>query len=62
MYAQYNQWGQYNNELYPLLENGGYLKGERRYQWLSLITKSLILWQVSSAAWRREGNDLVQTD
>jgi hypothetical protein len=44
MYAQYNQWGQYNNELYPLLANGGYLKGERRYQWLSLITKSLILW------------------
>jgi hypothetical protein len=31
MYAQYKQWGKYNNELYPLLKNGGYLQGERQY-------------------------------
>lgn len=31
MYVQYMQWGARNNELYPLLDNGGYLQGERFY-------------------------------
>lgn len=60
MFAQYSQWGKYDNSKYPLLKNGGYLQGERTYQWLSLITKSLILWQVSSAAFAGEWNDLEQ--
>ena len=25
MFAQYMQWGKYNNDNYPLLKNGGYL-------------------------------------
>jgi hypothetical protein len=31
MWAQYSERGHYENALYPLLDNGGYLKGERRY-------------------------------
>jgi len=58
MLRQYAQWGKYNNELYPLLDNGGYLQGERTYIFLSLATKSLILWQVSSGVLR--GNDWLE--
>ena len=51
MYYQYKQKGMFDNAKYPLLPNGGYLKGERNYQWLSLIAKTLLLWQIAGAAW-----------
>ena len=51
MYYQYKQKGMFDNAKYPLLPNGGYLKGERNYQWLSLIAKTLLLWQIAIAAW-----------
>lgn len=51
MVLQYKQWGPFNNEKYPLLPNGGYLRGEGVYQWLSLIAKTILLWQVALAAW-----------
>lgn len=44
MLVQYLQVGKWSNARYPLLKNGGYLAGERTYQKLSLICKSLILW------------------
>jgi hypothetical protein len=31
MFGQYRQLWVYNNALYPLLKNGGYLAGERHY-------------------------------
>jgi len=58
MLRQYAQWGKYNNDNYPLLDNGGYLQGERTYIFLSLVTKSIILWQVSSGVLR--GNDWLE--
>jgi len=50
MVFQYRQIGNFNDDNYPLLKNGGYLHGERTYQLLSLITKTIILWQVSIGA------------
>lgn len=46
MYNQYKQNGEYNNDLYPLLSNGGYLAGERHYGTLSLVAKTLLVWLV----------------
>lgn len=46
MWRQYTQSGKYDNSLYPLLQNGGYLKGERTYITLSWVAKSLLLWLV----------------
>ena len=46
MYRQYRQKGKFNNENYPLLKNGGYLLGERRYITLSFLAKSILLWFV----------------
>ena len=48
---QYKQKGKFKDELYPLLPNGGYLRGEKIYQWLSLIAKTILLWQIAIAAW-----------
>jgi hypothetical protein len=50
MIFQYRQIGNFNDDNYPLLKNGGYLHGERTYQLLSLITKTIILWQTSIGA------------
>lgn len=50
------QIGKWNNDNYPLLDNGGYLRGEKTYQLLSLVTKTLILWQIASTV-MRPGND-----
>lgn len=50
MYNQYAQNGKYNNELYPLLKNGGYLMGERHYGYLSLVAKTLLVWLVISGS------------
>jgi hypothetical protein len=61
MWMQYLQVWKYNNALYPDLPNGGYLFGEKVYQFLSLFTKSLILWQVSAAAFSPSWNDIEQT-
>lgn len=61
MLYQYNQWGKFNNDLYPLLDNGGYLRGEKVYQILSLFTKSLILWHVSAqVVWPNSDNWLFE--
>ena len=54
--VQYMQVGKWDNANYPLLDNGGYIRGEKTYQLLSLFTKTLILWQVSSSV-MRPGND-----
>jgi hypothetical protein len=40
-----------------LLENGGYLAGERTYIWLSFISKTMILWQVGGAAFDNEADE-----
>lgn len=55
------QVGKFNNARYPNLENGGYIAGERTYIWLSLISKSLILWQVAIAAFS-ENNETTVAD
>lgn len=49
MYRQGTQTGNYNNEMYPLLDNGGYIHGEKTYQFLSIFTKSLIAWLIAGA-------------
>ena len=46
---QARQTGNYNNDKYPLLSNGGYIYGEKVFQFLSLCTKSLIAWLVAGA-------------
>jgi len=46
MLLQYTQRCCCSNTRYPNLENGGYYAGERAYQTLSLIAKSLLLWLV----------------
>ena len=51
MTLQYLQVGKYDNRKYKY-PNGGYLHGEKVYIWLSLISKSLILWQCGSSAFR----------
>ena len=46
MYLQYTQRCWCRNQRYPDLQNGGYYAGERTYQTLSLVAKSLLLWLV----------------
>jgi hypothetical protein len=46
MYMQYTQRCWCRNARYPELQNGGYYAGERTYQTLSLVAKSLLLWLV----------------
>lgn len=49
MIQQYRQVGKFNNELYPNLHNGGYLKGEMQYIFLSLASKFTLSWLIASA-------------
>ena len=46
MYMQYAQRCWCSSRRYPDLPNGGYYAGERTYQTLSLVAKSLLLWLV----------------
>ena len=46
MFLQYKQLCWCSNTRYPDLPNGGYYAGERTYQTLSLVAKSLLLWLV----------------
>jgi len=46
---QARQTGNYNNEMYPLLSNGGYIYGEKVFQFLSLFTKTMLAWQIAAA-------------
>lgn len=46
LWQQYSGKGRYNNSLYPELDNGGYLAGERTYGTLSLVSKTLLVWIV----------------
>ena len=46
MYLQYKQIGKWNDALYPDMNNGGYYYGEKVYQVLSLVAKSLLIWQM----------------
>lgn len=46
MWMQYTQRCWCSNRRYPDLANGGYYAGERTYQTLSLVAKSLLLWLV----------------
>jgi len=65
MILQYMQVGKFDNALYPLLPNGGYIQGELQYQALSLFTKTLLTWEVAgvvlqpdSEMWNTLNNNL----
>jgi hypothetical protein len=46
MYLQYSQVGKWNDALYPDMLNGGYYYGEKVYQVLSLVAKTLLIWWI----------------
>lgn len=46
MYLQYKQIGRWNNDVYPDMLNGGYYYGEKVYQVLSLVAKTLLIWWI----------------
>lgn len=50
MVLQYKQVGWWADARYPDLDNGGYVFGEKVYQVLSLVAKSLLLWLVIGGA------------
>jgi len=58
--AQYTQYGKWNDELYPLLPNGGYTRGEKTFLFLSLISKSVILWTIAAAVYSEGDVDMSQ--
>jgi len=41
------QIGKWSNARYPSLKNGGYIEGEKTYQMLSIVAKSLLVWLVT---------------
>jgi len=46
MYLQYKQIGKWSDDLYPDMLRGGYYYGEKVYQVLSLVAKTLLIWQI----------------
>ena len=46
MYLQYTQVGPWSDANYPDMKNGGYYFGEKVYQVLSLVAKSVLIWGV----------------
>lgn len=46
MFLQYMQVGPWDNKRYPDMTNGGYYFGEKIYQILSLVAKSLLIWLI----------------